>query len=80
MEELNKITGKVNAMGIIEQLAEIRAEEGREQGLKEGREKSSRLFVKNLLSDTDFPFERIASLANVSTDFVRNVKESLSSR
>ena len=54
-------------MGIDEYLMEV----GREEGI----EKSNRLFVGNLLSGTDFPDEKIASLANVSVDFVRQIKE-----
>jgi hypothetical protein len=72
VEQINKITGKVNTMGILEQLAEIRAEEA--------MEKASRLFVENLLANTDFSQERIAALANVSADFVNTVKGNLSDR
>jgi predicted transposase YdaD len=74
MKELDIITGKAKTMGIIEQLAEIRAQEGHEMGLEEGRVESSRLFVGNLLQETDFSIEKIASLANVSVDFVKEVK------
>ena len=35
---------------------------------------TNRLFVENLLSNTDFPTEKIAFLANVTVDFVKAVK------
>jgi len=54
-------------MGIDEYLMEV----GREEQL----EKSNRLFVGNLLSGTDFSDEKIASLANVSVEFVHQIKE-----
>jgi len=66
VQQIDKITGKNNAMGIFEQLAEIRVEEMREN------------IVKNLLASTDFTPEKIASLVNVNTDFVMGVKKSLS--
>jgi len=56
-------------MGIIEQLAEIKTEEG--------VEKATRLFVENLLANTDFTAEKIAFLAGVSVDFVKIIKEHL---
>jgi hypothetical protein len=49
--------------------------EGRRKGRKEGVEKSKRLFVENLLSNTDFTVEKIASLANVTVKFVNKIKE-----
>ena len=64
-------------MGIIEQLAQIKSEEAREEGRAEGQEISSRLFVENLLKNTEFSLEKVASLANVSVDFVRTVKSTL---
>jgi len=69
-EQLDQITGKKNTMGIIEQLAEIKAKESAHAA----EEKKNLLFVENLLKGTDFSIEKIASLANVSIDFVREVK------
>jgi hypothetical protein len=43
----------------------------------EERENNSRLFVENLLKESQFPVEKIASLANVTVDFVKNVKKGL---
>ena len=71
-KRIDQKTGKKNTMGIIEQLAEIKAEEAREN--------TSRLFVENLLKESDFPQAKIASLANVSLSFVKKVKKGLSSK
>jgi flagellar biosynthesis/type III secretory pathway protein FliH len=83
MDRLNQITGKRNTMGIAEQLAEIKAKEALEEGLQKGlergraeeREKTSAAIVQNLLANTEFSIEKIASLANVSVDFVKKVQE-----
>lgn len=84
IKELDKITGKKNTMGIIEALAEIREQEGREKGLVEGLaigdEKRSLLVVENLLRDTDFPIEKIADLAGVSAAYVKRVKKGIRSK
>jgi predicted transposase/invertase (TIGR01784 family) len=49
-------------------------EEGLEKGRIEGEEKSKRIFVENLLSNTDFTVEKIASLADVTVEFVNQIK------
>ena len=59
-------------MGIDEYLKMI----GKEEGIVEGEEKKSRLFVTNLLKE-GFPMKKIASLANVTLAFVRTVKADL---
>lgn len=85
MERTDEIFEKENTMGIIEQLAEIRREEGlekgREIGLEEGREigleeglgKAVRLFLAN----TEFSPEKIAELVGVSLAQVEKIKEEL---
>ena len=73
--EVDKIFGKKSKnsyMGIVEVLAEMRA--------AEEREITSRLFVQNLLKDSDFTQAKIASLANVSLAFVRKVKKGLAKK
>lgn len=72
-QELDQIKGKTNAMDIFEQVAEIRAKEASERTRTEERQ----AIVKRLLTDTEFSIEKIASLANVSTDFVNSVKNKL---
>ena len=77
MEQIDQITGKKNTMGIIEQLAQIKSEEAREEGLAQGQEISRRLFVENLLKNTEFSMEKIASLAGVPVELVHSVKNNL---
>jgi hypothetical protein len=69
MEQIDVITGKKDTMGIIEQVKEIR--------LEEAREEERRLFVVNLLKDSDMPLEKIASVANVTLRFVKEVQDQL---
>jgi len=59
-------------MGIIEQLAEIRHEEGREKE----REK----FVRSLLANTEFSSAKIAELVGVPVALVTKIKKSLKSK
>jgi len=66
--EIDKITGKINTMDIFEQVAEMKRQEGREEGLEEGLERSVR--VLELLGNTEYSVEKIASLAEVPVTFV----------
>jgi hypothetical protein len=74
--EIDNITGKKDTMDIFEQVAEFK----RQEGVQEGEQKASRLFVENLLKGSDFPLEKIASMANVSLEFVKKVKKELGAR
>jgi hypothetical protein len=78
--DVDTITDKKYTMGIIEQVAEMREAEGMKKGLKRGEKKASRLFVENLLNNSNFSLQKIASLANVSIDFVKKVKKEISSK
>lgn len=49
--------------------------DGKEEGLEEGRIEKEIIFVKNLLSATDFSDDKIAGLADVSVEFVKEVRE-----
>jgi len=71
-QRIDQKTGKSNTMGIIEQLAEIKAEEAREEVRKEGNEKAVKLFLTN----TEFSISKIAELVEVPISFVKKVKES----
>lgn len=62
-EERIKIHDKNNVMGTIEYVR------------LEAEEKTSRLFVENLLKESKFPVEKIASLANVTVEFVNKIKK-----
>jgi hypothetical protein len=73
--EVDKGTGKNNTMDIFEQVAEMKRQEGIEEGIEKGEQRASCVFVENLLKDSGFPAEKIASLANVSLEFVKEVKD-----
>ena len=68
--ELDKITGKINTMGIIEQVKEMRLEEAREAGRIEEKKE----VVKRLIQATQFTPKKIATIAGVSLAFVEKVK------
>jgi predicted transposase/invertase (TIGR01784 family) len=72
-EEIKALTNNNFTMGIEELLLE-RAEM---RGVEKGVEKSKYLFVKNLILDTNFGDEKIASLASVDTTFVQQVRKEL---
>lgn len=75
MEIINQKTKKYNTMGVIEQVREMRYQEARELGLQEGLEEARREIVKNLLDQTEFSDDKIASLANVPLSFIEKVKQ-----
>ena len=92
-EELDKITNQSNTMGLKEFVLDRERrmarkegrQEGRQEGREEGREEGMSIkeiedktnFTKNLLTQTDFSEEKIASLVGVDIEFVRQVKSSL---
>jgi predicted transposase YdaD len=83
-EQVDQITGKKNTMDIFEQVAEWQKqdlrEEGRNMGLQEGLLKGQEQSVRNLLSNTKFSVEKIASLVEVPVDFVEKIKAELSAK
>lgn len=72
-QRLDQLTGKIYTMGIIEQVAELRAEERAEQREKE----VSETFVKRLLTETELSLDKIASLTSVPISTVEKIKASL---
>jgi hypothetical protein len=48
-----------------------------QKGIEKGREESNRVVVQNLLKRRDFPVEEIASVVNVSVEFVNEIKSGL---
>ncbi len=82
-EHVDQITGKKNTMDIFEQVAEWQKQDlleegrnvGREEGLLKGQEQSIQVLA--LLSTTEFSVEKIASMAEVSIDFVEKIKAEL---
>lgn len=71
------LTGKRNAMGIIETIKMLEREEGIEVGREKGFEEKTYDFVKKLLLETDFKVAKIASLADTTPAFVNKVKKGL---
>ena len=72
-DHLFEQTDKTSVMNTVEYLKA----EGREEGIEVGKEQAAAAFVENLLSGSDFPLDKIASLANVSVEFVHEVKSKL---
>ena len=56
---------------------EIGMDEGIEKGIEKGRQEAQRAIVANLLAGTEFSDDKIASLANVSVDFVEQVRKGM---
>jgi predicted transposase YdaD len=84
-EQVDIITGKKNTMGILEQVAQVRAAEAKEEGIlegiekgrEEGRAEEQEKSVRIFLAHTEFSPEKIASLVGVSVAFVEKIKEEL---
>jgi hypothetical protein len=72
MEQRDQILGKKNSMGIVEQLMEIK----RQEGLEEGKEE----VVRSLLAKTEFSPEKIAEVAGVPVALVEKLKKEPSSK
>ena len=71
-EKTDEIFGKKNTMGIDEAIAEIKYQEGLEEGKKET--------VRVLLINTDFSQAKIAELVGVPIYFVRKIKKELNGK
>lgn len=96
MEETDKIFGTTNAMGIIEQLAEIKHKEGMaeghkegmaeghkegvEAGLKEGVGEGLAKAARLLLAHTEYSPEKIAELVGVSLAVVEKERAELAKK
>lgn len=72
-DNLFRETDKTSVMNTVEYLKM----EGKAEGKAEGKEEAATAFVENLLKGSDFVVEKIASLANVSVEFVNKVKSQL---
>lgn len=76
-QQIDSITNQPKNMGLEEFLL-YRAEKlGMRQGLAQGIEQQNKLLIQNLLTQTDFTVEKIASLVGVSTDVVVKIKTTL---
>jgi hypothetical protein len=80
MEQPDEIFGKKNTMGIIEQLAEIKHQEGVEEGVEKGIEQGKEESVRLFLAHTEFSPEKIAELVGVPVSLVEKVKKELSAK
>lgn len=82
-QEIDVITNKKRTMGIKELVLQLAREEGleqgREQGLEQGWKKAKASIVANLLQKSNHSLQEIAEFAEVSIDFVLEVKNKLSS-
>lgn len=50
-------------------------QEGRQRGIQEGETKAQFQLIKNLLTETDFPDEKIAHLTGATVAFVKKVRQ-----
>ena len=76
-EEIDGITNKPNTMDIIEQVAVIREEKAMVVGREEGIIEAKHGVVKKMLLETNFSEEKIASLADVSVNVVKEMKKGI---
>ena len=80
--EVEQITNRQTTMGIEEFVLDRAKRMGLKQGLEQGKEvmdyENKVIFTTNLLTQTDFSEEKIASLVGVDIEFVKKVKASLS--
>ena len=72
-QKLDEINNRNTTMG----LEEFVLDRERRVGRKEGREEKNSSFTKNLITQTDFSDEKIATLANVDTEYVKKMRASL---
>ncbi len=71
--QIDRLTGKKNTMGIIETIKKIEREEGIEEGMERGKAE----VVKNLLLADKFTLAEIANFASVTVAFVKKVQKDL---
>lgn len=84
-ERVDQLTGKKNTMDIFEQVAQMKIEEARQEGLQmglkeglhEGEKEAKEAFVRDLLAETEFSDEKIASLSRVSGAVVATIREQM---
>lgn len=67
-------------MDIFEQIAEMKREEGWKEGKKQGQIEARETIVRNLLNNSRFSDEKIASIATVSVAFVARTRRKLSKK
>ena len=72
MEQRAQILGKKNTMGIVEQLVEMKRQEGIEEGLEKA--------VQKLLVNSEFSPKKIAELMEVPVALVQKIKKEMSTK
>ena len=85
-EKIDEITNRQTTMGleefVIDRAKRIGLKEGRQEGRQEGKQETDYenkvTFVTNLLQQTDFSVDKIATLACVDNVFVEKIKITLS--
>lgn len=75
-EEIDHLTGKINTMGIIEQVKQMKLDEAKDEARKEGRTEEKAQVVKRLLT-RGYSVKEITVIAAVTVGFVNKVKASL---
>lgn len=80
VEETDQILGKTNTMGIIEQLAEIKHQEGIKEGIKEGIQEGLEKAVRGLVVNTDLSTPKIAEAVGVPVSLVRKIKKEMNGK
>lgn len=70
---VDKLTGRTNAMGIIETINELTREEGFEKGIEKGKQQ----VVENLIIQFGFSDEQVASVVEMPLSFVKKVRSAL---
>ncbi|MBN9382839.1 MAG: hypothetical protein J0H74_18885 [Chitinophagaceae bacterium] len=68
--EIDRLTGKTNTMGIIEQVKQMRIAEAKE----EARTEKEAAVVKNLIAETNFSDKKIADIVGVTEAFVKRIR------
>ncbi|HWB94287.1 MAG TPA: hypothetical protein VG605_20675 [Puia sp.] len=74
-EEIDRLTGKSNTMGIIEQVKQMKLDEARDEARKEGRTEEKAQVVKRLLA-RGYSVKDITVIAAVTVGFVNKIKAS----
>jgi hypothetical protein len=77
VKQTDQILGKTNTMGIIEQLAEIKHQEGIEKGHRKGVKEGLEKAVRGLLTSSKFSPTKIAELLGVPVTLVKKVKKEM---
>lgn len=73
--ELDRLTGKKNTMGILEQIRQMHIDAAREEGVKEGRMEQSAKVAQALIEMSTFSDKEIAGISGVTETFVRKLRK-----